>query len=226
MVFVFVFARPRASCRCSANRMVVEASAEASLRAAGDGLQVVAASICRRRCIGKWAGSAQPAGFGGPLFSPGSARRDCAAGSWSVWFTGGCDFALWMELQVAVRVCRRPLNALPRCPAPEACARRVACCPQRAGRPRSSRVRAAVGRGLGAARDRLRRERRAALRRRRAGWDWPGGGPRPRWSGPRCQEPRAPPSRSLVHKCAPVIHDDVLYGKLRDCTRLYLRFSS
>ena len=48
----------------------LKASAEASLRAAGDSLQLPAVGRWRGRSIGKQANSGQPAGFGEPLFSP------------------------------------------------------------------------------------------------------------------------------------------------------------
>ena len=58
----------------------LKASAEASLRAAGDGLQLPAVGRWRGRSTGKQVNSGQPAGFGGPLFSPWLVRRDCTAG--------------------------------------------------------------------------------------------------------------------------------------------------
>ena len=65
--------------------------AEASLRAAGAGLQLPAVGRWCGRSIGKQADSGQPRGFDGPLFSPGLAHRDCAAGSFIAWFTSGCN---------------------------------------------------------------------------------------------------------------------------------------
>ena len=49
----------------------LKATAEASLRAASDGLQVPLASTSRQRSVGKVGGNAQSAGFGQQLFSPG-----------------------------------------------------------------------------------------------------------------------------------------------------------
>ena len=54
--------------------------AGASLRAAGDGRHVAEVRSQRGEAVGKLAGSAQPDGFERRLFSPRSARRDCASG--------------------------------------------------------------------------------------------------------------------------------------------------
>jgi hypothetical protein len=103
----------------------MEASAEASFRAAGDGLQVPAASSWRGRSIGELADNGQPAGFGGPLFSPCLARRDHAVASLSTWFTGGCEFQWNVPPRLGVvpngltarlldsraRLCRGPMSS-------------------------------------------------------------------------------------------------------------------
>ena len=57
----------------------MEARAGGALRGAGDGLHVPAASRWRRESSGKVGGNGQSTGFGQQLFSPGAARRDCAA---------------------------------------------------------------------------------------------------------------------------------------------------
>ena len=48
-------------------------------RGSGDGLQLSQTSSWWRQSSGKVGGKGQPTGFGGQLFSPGAARRDCAA---------------------------------------------------------------------------------------------------------------------------------------------------
>ena len=80
----------------------LEASAEASLCAAGDDLQVPLAGGRRRRSVGKQADIGRSAGFGEPLFSPSTARRDRVAYSLCAWFTGGCDFGWNVTFQLEV----------------------------------------------------------------------------------------------------------------------------
>ena len=68
-------------------------SAEASLRAAGDGRQDPVAGSRPGESIDELAGSAQPDGFERRLFSPRSARRDCATASPSLGLAGRCGLA-------------------------------------------------------------------------------------------------------------------------------------
>ena len=69
----------------------MEARGGGALRGAGDGLQVPAASSWRRESSGKVGGNGQSTGFGQQLFSPGAARRDCAAWWLSARLSGGCE---------------------------------------------------------------------------------------------------------------------------------------
>ena len=71
----------------------------ASLRAAGDELHEPAAGSALRRWVHRLAGSAQPAGFERRLFSPRSARRDCATASPSLGLAGRCGLAFNVRYQ-------------------------------------------------------------------------------------------------------------------------------
>ena len=79
--------------------------AEASLRDVGDGLHMPMVSPHRRRSIDEVAGSAQPNGFGRPLFSPRSARGDRAAAGSSLDSAGGWASASKLRADLAVLIC-------------------------------------------------------------------------------------------------------------------------
>ena len=90
-------------------------AAEASRRAAGDGLHPPVAARRLRRSAANGVGSGQPEGLEWALFSRGSARRDCTAAASSFDSAGRCGSASNVPLQDEDVPDNHPLRLLDSC---------------------------------------------------------------------------------------------------------------